>query len=207
MKILIPTLLPLLDIAPMIRDIQATAPGCDIFASCTKASASVNRNICLDQIAVGETAIMLDDDISGFTPNWVDDLLVGLTIPNAVMVSARLLNPDGTFGPTCAEVFDQTPDEIVLTTDRRECVMPTAAIAFAWSGERYDSAFVGSGFEDNDLMAQILQRDPSAVFVQSNRCRLIHRNECKEQKGSNWEHNQRYFWSKWPNGVVGAKQR
>jgi hypothetical protein len=35
------------------------------------------------------------------------------------------------------------------------------------------------------------------VFVQSNRCRLIHANEMKNQKGKYWQHNRDHFSKKW----------
>lgn len=199
MKILIPTYLDRSQVADLIAEVEANSPGHEVFASCTKASASVNRNICLDQIAVGDTAIMIDDDVEGYFPGWTDALLRGLEIPNAVMVSARLLNPDGTFGPTCSECFDESPDEIVLPNGKHS-ILPTAAICFIYR-HRFDPAYQGSGWEDNDLVCQYRLADPDCQFIQSNRCRLIHRNEQKSQGGDNWNHNFRYFKSKWPNGI------
>ncbi len=203
MKILIPSYLEREQLAGMIADIERTAPGHEVFASCAKASASVNRNLCLDQISVGDVAIMLDDDISGFYDNWVDDLLVGLTLQNAVMVSARLMNADGTFGGTCSECFENTPDEIVVR-EGEHCIIPSAAIAFVYR-HRYDNFFEGSGWEDNDVICQYRQADPNCDFIQSNRCQLIHRNEMKNQKGPNWRHNYLYFKSKWPHGIPNKK--
>lgn len=46
-------------------------------------------------------------------------------------------------------------------------------------------------------MPSMAAADPDAKFVQSNRCRLIHRNEMKNQKGANWKHNMAYFFTKW----------
>lgn len=195
-KILIPTYLNADRAAPLVATVREFSPGAEVFASCLKASASVNRNACLDRLAVGETAIMVDDDIRGFYYGWIDDLLCGLEIPNAVMVSARLMNPDGTAGPTCSGCMDASPEEIVVQW-RGHCVLPTAAIAFIHRGHRFDEAFRGSGWEDNDWCAQYRAADPGAVFVQSNRCRLIHENRMREQKGPNWAHNKQHFFSKW----------
>lgn len=199
MKILIPTLLEREQLAPMIEQVErfyARYP-LEIFASCLNASAAVNRNACLDRLDVGETAIMLDDDVSGFYSGWVSDLLYGLTVfPNAVMVSARLIRTCGKFAPTCSRCYDPVPEEIEVEPGSN-CILPTAAIAFVHRGHRFDENFRGSGFEDGDWCFQYLQADPSAVFVQSNRCRLVHRNDMKNQRGDNWRHNKAYFLEKW----------
>lgn len=207
MKILIPTYLDRsqLQIKLLLQYIEETTVGCDIIASCLKASASVNRNYCLDHLEIGETAIMIDDDITDFYPGWVSDLTLPLTpnqpIPNAVMVSARLLKEDGTFGPTCSGCYDPYPQEISVRGAAKHCILPTAAIAFIHRGHRFDERFRGSGWEDNDWMAKYIADDPYAAFIQSNRCKLTHLNEMKEQHGINWHHNKDIFWSTWPNGI------
>lgn len=197
MKILIPTYLDRERIEPQITEIREVTPDAEIFASCLKASASVNRNACLDRLEVGEIAVMIDDDIRGFYSGWVDDLLFPFRDPDVVVVSARLLMQNGRIGPTCAWCPDTETDEVVLTWKRPHCIMPTAAIAFAHRGFRFDEALRGSGFEDNDWMKQIAADDPSAKFIMNNACRLIHLNEMKEQNGDNWEHNKAYFFQKW----------
>lgn len=197
MKVLIPTMLDMEQLAPQIAEIRAASPGVEIIASCLKASASANRNACLRSLNLGEFAVMLDDDISGFYPGWIDDLIYSLRMDrDVVMVSARLLNEDGTFGPTCSRIMDPKPEEIEVK-NKWPCVLPTAAIAFRDRGYLYDENFAGSGFEDNDYCMQILQDHPSAKFIQSNRCRLIHANLMREQKGPNWIHNKKYFFEKW----------
>lgn len=196
MKILVPTCMEREQIAGFLAELSEFSPGCEVFASCTPDSASVNRNLCLDQVQVGETAIMLDDDIRGFYPGWVDDLLMGLSIPNAVMVSARLLNEDGLFGPTCSRCMIPSPEEIVVERGSN-CILPTAAIAFVHRGHRFDTRYIGSGFEDNDWCFQYRVADPDAVFVQSNRCRLVHLNLMRQQRGSNWQHNKMLMFKKW----------
>jgi len=196
-KILIPTYLEREQVVSLVSEIKANSPGDTVFASCTKASAAVNRNLCLDELQRGETAIMLDDDIRGFYPGWSDDLLKGLELPNAVMVSARLLKSDGkTFGVTCSDCYDPTPDEIPVQGGKTS-ILPTAAIAFVWRGQRLDCTYRGSSYEDSDWCFQVRKDDPQAVFVQSNRCRLLHLNERKEGRGENWDHNRSYFHEKW----------
>lgn len=193
MKILIPTCQSGSTVAPLASEIRVNTPGADVFASCLDASASVNRNACLDRLKVGEVAVMVDDDVRAFYRGWLDDLLVGLGIPNAVMVSARLLNPDGTAGPTCSGCMEDTPDEIVVPW-RGHCVLPTAAIAFVHRGHYFNEGFRGSGWEDNLWCAKYLHADPQARFVQSNRCRLVHENLMRGQKGENWQHNKQHFF-------------
>ena len=100
MKILIPTCRKLAEIIEMVDAIERTAPDCEVVVSGLSASASVNRNYCLESVCVGDVAIMLDDDIEGFYAGWADSLVLPMADPNVVMVSARLLNPDGSFGQT-----------------------------------------------------------------------------------------------------------
>lgn len=197
MKILIPTCLPHSQLDAMLVELsQSVNRKCTIVTSCLPASASVNRNICLDRVSVGETAIMLDDDIRGFYHGWVDDLIAGFADPRVVMVSARLLDGNGAFGRTCSGCMAPFPDEIEVA-GRFPSILPTAAIAFLHRGHRFDEKFRGSGWEDSDWCQQYVAADPSALFIQSNRCRLVHMNEMKNQSGAYWQHNYRYFYSKW----------
>ena len=194
MKILIPTCKPRLALT-QLDELEAHSPGHEIVTSCLPASAAINRNSCLDHIAPDEVAVMLDDDIGGFDPGWIDDLTRPLSDESVVMVSARLLTPEGVFGPTCSRCYDATPEEIEIKSNG-ECILPTAAIAFRWRGHLFDEHYLGSGFEDSDWCHQYLRDDPAAKFLQSNRCRLIHWNEMKEQ-GRHWKHNRMYFHTKW----------
>lgn len=194
MKILIPTCKAVTEIEPLVAELQAYG---EVVTSCRKASASENRNFCLQQVVLNEVAIMLDDDIQGFYTGWVEDLVKPMVDPRVVMVSARLMTADGIrFGPTCSRVAAAYPDEIVVPF-HWPCTLPTAAIAFRHRGHTFDEAFVGSGWEDNDWCLQYQIADRSAVFVQSNRCKLRHMNEMKNQHGFNWDHNKAYFEKKW----------
>lgn len=207
MKILIPTCKARKDTEAQLNEILHNYRNgvCAVRRSCDKEanafSAAQNRNWCLGQINLGEIAIMLDDDIEGFYPGWIADLTKPLEDESVVMVSARLMNPDGTVGLTCSRCYDLEPDEIEIFTNG-VCVLPTAAIAFRHRGHMFDENFIGSGFEDNDWCMQYLQADPCARFIQSNRCKLIHRNEMKNQKGKFWQKNQHYFYSKWRPSFV-----
>lgn len=201
MKILIPTCKRPNELAGMVAAIHETTTDSDVIMSCLPASAAINRNYCLSLLDQGELSVMLDDDIEGFYAGWLDNLLVAMRDDSVVMASARLLNPDGTTGTTCSRCYDLEPDEIEITSNG-VCVLPTAAIAFRHRGFMFDEAFVGSGFEDNDWCFQYLTADPTAKFIQSNRCRLVHRNEMKNQKGRYWHHNQKHFMQKWYGKVM-----
>lgn len=208
MKILIPTCKRPHELAGMVAAIHATTNDSDVIVSGLPASASVNRNYCLSLIDVGEVAIMLDDDIEGFYDRivdsfymtWLDDLTRPLRNESVVMASARLLNPDGTFGPTCSRCYDAEPEEIEIKSNG-VCVIPTAAIAFRYRGHKFDEHFIGSGFEDGDICMQYLESDPTAKFIQSNRCRLVHLNLMRNQKGKYWHHNQAYYFHKWKHRI------
>jgi glycosyltransferase involved in cell wall biosynthesis len=73
--IIIPTILerdnPV--IVSLIAEIIRTAPGHTILATCTNASASVNRNLGLDA-SHSDIVIMIDDDITGLPVGWADAL-------------------------------------------------------------------------------------------------------------------------------------
>lgn len=194
-EVLIPTYRQPEDIFDMVREIRRTVTiAGSVFASCRPGSASFNRNVCLDQCR-SKVAIMLDDDICGFYPGWDADLLKSMAGEHVLAVSARLLRPDGRTAPTCSRVLELEPEEIDISMGDC-CVMPTAAIAFANVGIRFDEEFRGSGFEDGDWFFSYRKQFPQCRFIQSNRCRLIHLNEMKCQR-EHWRHNKAHFESKW----------
>jgi len=183
----------------MVAEIGNNTPQTErVLASCLDQSASANRNWCLDRCE-SDVAIMLDDDISGFYPGWHEDLTRPFTDPLVCIVSARLMTPDGLLALTCSEIYDLKPETIeVVPSDH--CAVPTAAIAFRNVGVRFDEAFRGSGWEDNDFCFQFRARNPDFKIIQSNECRLIHANEQKNQS-EHWKHNRFYFYSKWHGGL------
>ena len=194
--IIIPTLRPLAEVQDQIRDIDRTAilPH-TIIATCQKVSAAKNRNLGLD-CADGDIVITLDDDITGFFPGWDFRLILPLALdPDLVMISARLMNPDGTVVPNCVDNYDLEPDLIYIPkrTDMPSPIMPSAAIAFRNLGLRYDEGYLGSGFEDMQFMAELYRISPEFKFAINNNCRLIHLNEKKQQLGPNWILNERKF--------------
>lgn len=198
--VMIPTMRPLETLAGMVRAIAETSQlGVRIIHSGRDGSASYNRNVCLAE-SLTPLAIMLDDDVSGFYPGWDVDLVEPLAVESVMVVTARLLRPDGKPAQTCSRVYELTP-ELIDITPARECVLPTAAIAFRNVGILFDEHYRGSGFEDGDWCFEYLRQFPGCRFVQSNKCRLIHANEMKNQR-EHWRHNKAHLESKWKSPGV-----
>lgn len=162
-------------------------------------SAPTNRNMCLIHAEQynPEYIIMLDDDIKGFYPGWVEDLLEPFDkFPNCQLVSASLITSEG-FPATMMDIKrDMSMDFQIV----KEKCLPSACIAFRGNlnllfDQRYTINNKGAGFEDTDFCLQIQQKFPSAEFVISNKCKLIHENECKGQEQIKLFHQ--YFNRKW----------
>lgn len=201
--ILIPTLSSLADLSAQIESIQRTrATTGAVIASCRPGSASENRNRCLAE-ATSEIVIMLDDDIEGFFPRWDVALIAPLLLREDVaMVAARLMSPKDPSQPAfmCTgehgHGYDLTASTVGIPIGLRTA-LPTACVAFRRAGATFDEGFIGSGFEDNDFCLALQRRMPGGVFLVNNECRLIHRNEAKNQRGAFWAHNQAHYERKW----------
>jgi hypothetical protein len=141
-----------------------------------------------------DAVVMLDDDISGLTPGWDAALIRALEeVPGAVMVSARLMNADGTVGTMMSIKPDLSPQRQVV----EKGYLPSACIAFrryraAW----FDENFIGSGWEDTDFCDTLHTINPSGVFAICNDIRVVHRNEMKNGSAVNFELNKRYYMKK-----------
>jgi hypothetical protein len=159
-----------------------------------KLSASHNRNIGNDAASREFHAgivVHVDDDIEGFYPNWDSDLIAPLlTDPTICFVSARLTDRRGGAAFLMEPNADMETDAVEVT------FTPTACCAFRPQGCRFDERFLGSGFEDVDLIMKLKQRGPGTRVVINNRCKLIHRNEMKEQS-KYYLHNADLFRSIW----------
>jgi len=200
-------------IIPTCKTAQATAPQVDaildtagclakIFVTCEPTwSAAQNRNLGLKSADL-DIVVMVDDDVCEFPPGWLYHLTGTLeTEHECVLVSARLLNEDGTPGPMTGE--PPPTASTGLTVAKR---LPTACIAFRNDGLRFDENFVGSGFEDDDFCAQLRQKYPTGTFIINEDVRVVHKNEMKNQgfikgkgpvPGGVFEKNQAYYESKW----------
>lgn len=176
-----------------------TGTPCNVIRSCALGSAAENRNRCLRK-TTSDIIIMVDDDVSGFFNGWEKALVAPLLADeNVMVVSARLINPDGTIQNTCCSTKALEPHWIEIKP-RAEHVMPAAAIAFRNVGLRFDEQYVGSGYEDGDFCRQYLERDEKSKFILTNDCRLIHANEMKNQGHDNLITNRDYFRQKWKVG-------
>jgi hypothetical protein len=193
MKILIPTC----KAEPSIIDeLRRVSPETNIIVNSSNNCAAFNRNRTLEQVEIGELVVMMDDDMTGFFPNWLDRFVEPFTkFKDVVMVSARLLRPDDRPGIMVGDNYDVETTYVVVEKRR----LPTACIAFVYDGTTFDESFVGSGFEDDDFCKRLSIKYPNGLFVINNRVRLIHKNEMKQQGGRNWELNRRYYLKKWPD--------
>lgn len=169
------------------RDID----GDRIIYSCLKASASVNRNKCLD-LARSEIVVMIDDDMAGFFPGWVDLMVAPLLADkNVIQVSARLLNEDGSIGPMMGDTKDYKTPLVEVA------IAPSACIAFRNDGTRFWEEYVGSGYEDSDFIFQLKEKYPKGKILVSNECRLIHKHEMKNQS-KHFQFNKAIFERRFP---------
>lgn len=188
--IIIPTCKNAQELSPLMSEIEGFSLGCRVIATCTKASAALNRNIGLGATS-SDIVIMVDDDMAGFYDGWWQELIRPLKEDPAVyMVSARLTKADGKDG---AMMF-------AGSTAGDTCVVarvPTACVAFRRTDIWFDETFIGSGYEDDDFCAQMAREFPQGKVVINNRVRLIHLNEMKNQNGEYYSKNRAYFESKW----------
>ncbi len=193
LTICIPTYKTEQKVQKQIEDIKSSVSNdqVEIFASCQDGSAAYNRNWCLER-ASGEIIIMLDDDITGFFPRWDEVLIKPLIKDSSVsIVSARLLNRDGT--PALVMYDNQKYEPGYYPSQCK--IVPAACIAFRKTSMRFDENYSGSGFEDTDFCKQMENAFPKKRTVINNDCKLIHLNEKKNQ--SFMKNNRRYFVSKW----------
>ena len=196
-SITIPTCKTVVDITQQINDIKATAiTQFELIYSCLPVSAAINRNKCLDQVT-GDIVIQLDDDITGFYKGWDTDLIQPLlSDPNISIVSARLLDPNGSYGAMMHNNYIYTAG----WHKPKANFVPTACIAFRKMDLRFDEGYIRASFEDTDFCKQTELLFPEKYPVINNNCKLIHLNEMKFQAGEAWDHNKAYFEKKW--GVI-----
>ena len=86
--------------AVMLRDIFVNTPESHnlIFTCRIGESASVNRNYGLEQ-STSEIAVMMDNDVTGFYPGWLTDLVSPMVAdPRIIISSIRCLDKEGKLG-------------------------------------------------------------------------------------------------------------
>lgn len=190
--IIIPTIKAEADIQPLLAEIHANTPEeHQIVCSSHNWSAAANRNYGLEH-SKSSRVVMCDDDLTGFYPGWLTDLLTPLN-DGVALVSARLLTPDKQPAPVYGFVADTATD--VVPVPGKE--VPSACIAFHSVNARFDENFIGGGSEDIDYCRQLLKVMPGRSVVVANRCRIVHNNECKRQSGPIAVRNELYLKQKW----------
>lgn len=187
----------------ILNEIAANVPlGTKIIVTGIDASAAVNRNAGIREVET-DIFVMLDDDIRGFYPGWLGDLVFPMFLRPEIMVcSARLMDESGEFGCMMG-VIDQRDDrkyyeaaEFGYRSYRR---LPTACIAVRKNGVRFDEKFVGSGFEDTAWMNELNMQFPDKKIVVNNSCRLVHLHHMQRQGGKYFDHNKAHYLSLYPD--------
>jgi len=166
-------------------------PGQIIFTG-IKQSAAVNRNAGLLR-AQTQIVIMLDDDITDFTPGWDLRLVTPLLEnPELMIVSARFREKSGGWHDVMGNVLNYDAPYVHTLHN----LTPTATIAFRKSDIKFDETYIGSGYEDTDFCLQMQQKFPRKKVAIVNLCVLTHLHEAKEQH-IHIPVNRKYFQTKW----------
>lgn len=179
------------EIKELINELKSTAStNLKIIISSSMASVAVNVNRGL-AAAVGQFIIKVDDDLTGFQHGWDARLIEPFgQDENIGVVSARLLNTDGSVQLTCSRDNNLFPN---WTISQRP-IVPFCCVAFRNNGLRMDENFVGSGYDDADYCNQLRVNNPNVKFVIHNDVRVIHKHE---QKNAQLNENSLYFRKKW----------
>ena len=177
--------------------VERTA-GCPVhvIATCQPLSAAANRNYGLDR-AKSDIRLMIDDDIEQMSHGWVQKMAEVLqSRPDAVMVTAELLDSRGNPGPMMGAPPRAPGQDGISEIATRKCL--TACIAIRrWPPEiRFDEGYIGSGFEDDDICAQLRQAFPDGVWLIRHDVIAVHRNEMKNQRAP-FAVNRKRFEQKW----------
>jgi len=196
--ICVPTMMTQEEIAPLMCDLQGYSAGAWVEATCCEGSAAENRNRCIvvaQELKV-KYVVMVDDDIGALYDGWYQDLIKplvdGVGGAKVVISSARLINADGSFGAMmfCGDAKDEYSEVPRV---------PTACIAFRLEDATmgFYEGYKGSGFEDDEFCAAVVERNPGTKIVVCQNVRIVHQNEMKNQHGKFFEHNKALFESRW----------
>lgn len=202
--IIIPTCKVKKEISDMLFEIELNTPEeYAICYTCLPLWASINRNIAHTFVSGNSQFIVsLDDDIRGFYPGWLTDIVQPLREDESIrFASARLMRPGGRE----ANFMMTSRNDM---REKHEIVprCPTSAYAYRKSefdaligfqnkySKPFDEMFKGSGWEDNAICHDLKKKFPDTKIIINNRCKLIHINEEKYQKEFLQE-NKRYFFS------------
>jgi hypothetical protein len=166
----------------------------ELIISSSPNSVSYNSNRALER-ATGEYILKIDDDVFDAPYAW-DKKLIDVLEENAnvVIVSARVMNPNGTIQNTCSQSFDLIPSLVEPPSG----LAPFCCVAWRNDGMRFDENFKGSSFDDTDFNFQMRMKYPYGIAMINNDVRIKHK---LESKNCLFGLNEIYFKSKW-SGVV-----
>lgn len=168
----------------MVELTKNTSPLSEIIVARGNQSAAKNRNFGLSK-AKGDIIIQVDDDISGFYPDWDLDLTWPFVDDkNFLLVSAELHKPG-------------TPKSSLKgVTKLARNIIAGACMAHRRTHIRYDEAYLGSGVEDNDFCLQCHKSYLPVNVMINYDCKLFHDGQ-KKNNAENFDKNHQYYLDKW----------
>lgn len=138
---------------------------------------NANRNFGLDYVRTREF-IMVDDTISGYIPGWADRFAHFMWYDEKIVcMSARLLNPDGSYAYMRGDNFDYTSRHAkCLSSDYPSySVLPMSCIIVKKNRIRFDEKSIssGKGYEDVLYFHDLNKLYSDGEFHINNQVRLI----------------------------------
>lgn len=197
--VIIPSILAPVQLLELEQKLIETADyPCEVIKSCSLNSASINRNDGIHLAGNCEMIVMVDDDILPLNNDWLRILIETLSRPDVAMVSSQLYKADGVTPAymTGLQDCDLLPKDVGITEVPTKRLL-TACCAFKPNGCLFDETYVGSGFEDIDYCNQLAAKRPNDLFLICHDSHVIHYNEQRQQRGSNWTRNKNHYESKW----------
>jgi glycosyltransferase involved in cell wall biosynthesis len=172
-----------------------------------KASASINRNLCIER-AKGDVIVMIDDDIFGFYDGWIKCFISPMiNNPDKIsMITPRLINKEGVLsgqlGDNGKKVIPEEDYTTAIHTDETKLnIIGSSCIAFFKNDIRFDEGYPGATYEDGDFCMQFNKAFPEKKIVINNKCKMIHLDEGKGRKNKKGEnipsYNKKFFATKW----------
>lgn len=191
--VIIPTCRTRSGVEPLIQEIERTA-GCPVrvIATCRPVCAAKNRNIGLD-LSESDPVFMVDDDCSKFPQGWVKQMAEAIiSRPRCVMLSARLMKPNGDYGFMMG--CNARGDSGIFVSPERK--LPTACVAIRRLPIRFWEELQGSGFEDNAWCYDAWEAYPDSEWCVLLSVKVCHANEMKQQARF-WEYNKALILKKY----------
>lgn len=201
--IIIATNKPYSELTRQIEDIENnTLVAHRIICTCQDNSAAINRNYGL-KVANSEIAVMMDDDVMGFKPNWLKTLVKPFyKNKNIIVLSPLIINPNG--GTTMG--MSHRKDDTLLFKAENERVA-TSCIVIRKNEILFNEFFIGSGYEDTAYCNDIKEKYGEGRIWVNAECELIHLNEMKKQGGEYWRHNHELYMKLYPWDSAARSQK